>query len=268
MNLIRNTSSIALFLCLLLILSCSTAPLTQRSQLTLIPTTQLMQLSLSSYQETMNGSKLSNDPKEVDLVVRVGKRLAAATEQYLKDHQLPYENYEWEFNVIDDDETVNAWCMPGGKIAVYTGLLPVAENDTGLAVVMGHEIAHAIANHGNERMSHSLLAELGGAALSVALEKQPAKTKELYLQAYGAVGQVGVLLPYSRLHESEADRIGLTLMAMAGYDPREAVPFWERMNEMGGQRTLELLSTHPAPENRINNIKEYLPEALAVYQEK
>jgi len=156
--------------------------------------------------------------------------------------------------------------MPGGKIAVYTGILPIAQNDNGLAVVMGHEIAHAIANHGSERLSQSLLVELGGAALSVALQEQPAKTKELFSLAYGAGSQVGILLPYSRLHESEADRIGLTIMALAGYDPREAIPFWQRMNQVGGQNPPEFLSTHPAPDSRIANIERFLPEAMALYQ--
>ncbi|MFB3785503.1 MAG: M48 family metallopeptidase [bacterium] len=250
----------------LALFACAVTPLTHRQQLALIPESQLVQLSMTSYKETLGKAKISQDSKEVEPVVRVGKRLAAATEQYLKTQGYSTENYSWEFNVIKDDNTVNAWCMPGGKIAVYTGILPITRDDTGLAVVMGHEIAHAVANHGSERLSQSLLVELGGAALSVALQQQPAKTQELFMQAYGAGSQVGVLLPYDRLHESEADRIGLTLMALAGYDPRESVPFWQRMNQVGGQRPPEFLSTHPAPESRIANIQQYIPEAMAYYK--
>ncbi len=250
----------------LMLYACAVTPLTQRQQLSLIPESQLIQLSLSSYRETISKLKIATDPNEVEPVVRVGKRLAAATEQYLQSQGYSTASYSWEFNVIKDDKTINAWCMPGGKIAVYTGILPIAQNDNGLAVVMGHEIAHAIANHGSERLSQSLLVELGGAALSVALQEQPAKTKELFSLAYGAGSQVGILLPYSRLHESEADRIGLTIMALAGYDPREAIPFWQRMNQVGGQNPPEFLSTHPAPDSRIANIERFLPEAMALYQ--
>jgi len=160
--------------------------------------------------------------------------------------------------LIKDDKTANAWVMPGGKAAVYTGILPYTRNETGLAVVLGHEVAHAIAGHGNERMSQGLLAQMGGAALSVALAENSPATQNLFMQAYGAGATVGLLLPYSRLHESEADRIGLTLMARAGYDPREAVPFWERMNKKGERRPPEFLSSHPAPSTRIANIKKYL----------
>jgi len=156
--------------------------------------------------------------------------------------------------------------MPGGKAAVYTGILPYTQNETGLAVVLGHEVAHALADHGNERMSEALVANMGGMALSVALSRQPQQTQQLFMTVYGAGANVGFLLPYSRLHESEADRIGLTLMARAGYDPREAIPFWERMGKQEGQRPPQFLSTHPAPEIRIADIKKYLPEALPYYE--
>jgi predicted Zn-dependent protease len=200
----------------------------------------------------------------------VGARIARATEELMRERGLEEDlkNYKWEFNLIEDDKTVNAWCMPGGKVAFYTGILPITRNETGIAVVMGHEIAHAIAKHGNERMSQGLLTQLGGAALSVALSTQPAATSNLFMTAYGVGAQVGFLLPYSRVHESEADRIGLILMAKAGYDPREAVPFWRRMNEKGGARPPELLSTHPAPETRIKQIEALLPEALKYYRGK
>ncbi len=262
----RNYKYIPLLL-IILIAACATAPLTERRQLILLPNSQLVQLSLQSYQEVLKNAKIVTDPKLRAPIVRVGKRLAAATEQYLRSQGLPTDHYDWEFTLIKDDDTINAWAMPGGKIAFYTGILPITQSDKGIAVVMGHEIAHAIANHGNERLSQGLLIELGGAALSYALEEQPQKTKDMFLQAYGVGSQVGVLLPYNRMQESEADRIGLTLMAMAGYDPREAIPFWQRMNQAsGGNQPPELLSTHPAPYSRIENIKKYLPEAMPIYQ--
>ncbi len=193
---------------------------------------------------------------------------APAIREYLEANGLSTSQYEWEFTVIQDDQTVNAWAMPGGKVAVYTGILPIAQGDAGLAVVMSHEIAHAVARHGNERMTQGLLVDLGGLAISEALQKQPEQTRGLFLASYGVGTQIGALLPYSRLHESEADRIGLTLMARAGYDPREAIPFWQRMNQTGGPRPPEFLSTHPAPASRIANIETYLPEALALYSER
>ena len=248
------------------IVNCGTVPLTGRKQLTLIPESDLTQMSFDSYKQVLKESKLSNDPKQVNMVRRVGRNLANATEQYLTEQGYSTSEYKWEFNVIKDDNTINAWCMPGGKIAIYTGILPIAQNDAGLAVVMGHEIAHAVAKHGNERMSQGLLVQFGGIALSEALSSKPSETRDLYLMSYGVGAQVGAVLPYSRLHESEADRIGLTLMAMAGYDPHEAVPFWERMNNVGGSRPPAFLSTHPAPSKRIEKIKEHLPEAMARYE--
>ena len=268
----RSGKIISSLFCLVLagvLLGCATVPMTGRQQLTLIPNNELTAMSLQSYQQVLKGSRLSEDSKQVEWVRRVGNRLAQATENYLKDQGLSISEYQWEFNLIQDDEQINAWCMPGGKVAVYTGILPIARDDDGLAVVMGHEIAHAIAKHGNERMSQQLIVQLGGVALSEALRKQPARTQELFMTSYGAGTQVGALLPYSRLHESEADRIGLIIMAMAGFDPRQAVPFWERMNQAsGGQRPPEFLSTHPAPQSRIANINQHLPEALAIYNSR
>jgi predicted Zn-dependent protease len=251
---------------LCLFMGCATVPLTGRRQLALIPNSQLVSMSMDSYQQVLRESTLSNDPAQVATVRGVGVRLADAAEKYLQAHGYSTAEYQWEFNVIKDDDTVNAWCMPGGKVAVYTGILPIARDDNGLAVVMGHEIAHAIANHGNERMSEQLLVQLGGAALSVALEEQPQRTRDLFMLSYGAGSQLGMVLPHSRGHEAEADRIGLTLMAMAGYDPRAAIPFWQRMNSTGGARPPEFLSTHPAPQSRIDNIRSCLPEAMAHYR--
>lgn len=247
---------------------CATVPLTERSQLALVSNDQLVQLGAASYQEVLQTSELSKDAEAVAMVNRVGTRLARATEDYLASLNYPVRNFAWEFNLIEDDATVNAWCLPGGKVAVYTGLLPVAANETGLAVVMGHEIAHVVANHGNERLSESLLVEFGGQALAAAMQQRPAQTQNMFMTAYGLASQTGVLLPHSRQQESEADRIGLTLMAVAGYDPREAVGLWQRMAALddGGSRAANFLSTHPAPAQRIENIQAHLPEALAIYR--
>jgi predicted Zn-dependent protease len=260
---------IILALCSLLA-ACATVPLTERRSLHLVSDSELLSLSVDQYTKTLKESKLSQDPQKVQMVKKVGEKIAQATADLLKEKGLESEiqNYHWEFTLIDDPKTVNAWCMPGGKVAVYTGILPIAGGETGLAVVMGHEIAHAIAKHGNERMSQGLLVQLGGVGLSVALGTNAGLTQDIFMQAYGAATQVGVLLPYSRLQESEADHIGLILMAKAGYDPREAIPFWERMNKEGGSRPPEFLSTHPAPKSRIDNIKALIPEAMKYYRGK
>lgn len=262
---------IALLLAVVILLpACSTVPVTGRSGLHLVPESQLLTLSFQQYEEVLKKSELSQDPEKVAMVRRVGFRIAEATEAFLKEsgYEESLGKYEWEFNLIKDDDTANAWVMPGGKAAVYTGILKYTQNEAGLAVVLGHEVAHAIADHGNERMSQQLLAQMGGMALAVALASQPGETQALAMAAFGAGTAVGILLPYSRLHESEADQIGLILMARAGYDPREAVPFWERMNEDPGKRPPELLSTHPAPETRIENIKSHIPEAMKYYRGK
>ncbi len=258
---------VCLFSGLLSLAGCVTSPVTGRSQLQLIPAGMLNQLAVEQYQQVISETKKSENTEQVTLVAHVGERLVQATNQYIEEIGESTEDYQWEFTVIQDDETVNAWCMPGGKVAVYTGILPLTQDDAGLAVVMGHEFAHALANHGNERMSQALLVQLGGVALSVALEKQPDQTRDLFLQSYGAIGQVGFLLPFSRKHEYEADRIGLDLMARAGYDPRAAVPFWERMRDKGGgKRPPVFLSTHPVAEDRIAAIQQHMPEALALYE--
>ncbi len=253
---------------LLIILSCTTVPVTGRSSLHILPDSEVMTMSFEQYSEVLKKSKLSNDANKVQMVRRVGTRIARASEEFMRDAGMESEikNFQWEFNLIQDDKTVNAWCMPGGKVGVYTGILPVTRDETGLAVVMGHEVGHAIAKHGNERMSQGLLAQLGAAGLSVALSTQPGPTSDIFMAAYGVGTNVGILLPYSRIHESEADRIGLSLMARAGYDPRAAVPFWQRMSEKGGSKPPEFLSTHPAPETRIKQIEALIPEAMRYYR--
>jgi predicted Zn-dependent protease len=273
----RNTASdtilrgFAAFLVFALLIACAEVPITHRQSLQLLPESQLVTLSLQEYDKVLKKSKLSNDQQQVQMVRRVGANIAKAAEAFLTEAgmQSQIKNFKWEFNLIVDDKVANAWVMPGGKAAVYTGILPYTQDETGLAVVLGHEVAHAIAGHGNERMSQGLLAQMGGVALSVALSQNSTETRGLFMQAYGAGASVGLLLPYSRLHESEADRIGLTLMARAGYDPRQALPFWERMNKQGERRSpesLSFLSTHPAPATRIANIKKYIPEAMPYYR--
>jgi predicted Zn-dependent protease len=270
-NTIRSNARLRIllagFFLSVLLAACAEVPLTQRQGLHLVPQSELLQMSFQQYDKVLKESKLSQDTEKVQAVKRVGKKIAVAAEQFLKDSGLSGDltNYKWEFNLIEDDKTVNAWCMPGGKVAVYTGILPYTQDENGLAVVIGHEVAHAIANHGNERMSQGLLMQMGGMALSVALKDQPKQTTNLYMMAYGLGAGIGILLPYSRLHETEADQIGLMFMARAGYDPNGAVTFWERMNAKSGSRPPEFLSTHPAPETRIAEIKAFIPEAMPYY---
>jgi predicted Zn-dependent protease len=270
--LMRNRMSLRRMFWLVLLAAivwgCAEVPITGRQSLHLVPESELLTLSLQQYNDVLQKSKLSTDKQQVAMVRRVGDRVAKAAESFLAEsgHKDLIKNYQWQFNLIEDDKTVNAWVMPGGKAAVYTGILPFTKDETGLAVVLGHEVGHALANHGNERMSQELLANMGGMALSVAVSSQPQMTQELAMAAFGAGASIGVLLPYSRLQESEADHIGLILMARAGYDPREAVPFWQRMNKAPGSRPPELLSTHPAPETRIADIKALIPEAMVYYR--
>jgi predicted Zn-dependent protease len=253
---------------LLLIVSCAEVPITHRHSLHLVPDSELMTLSYQQYNQVLHKSRLSTDSQEVAMVRRVGGRIARAAETFLREAGQgdTIQNYHWEFNLIEDENTVNAWVMPGGKAAVYSGILRYSQDETGLAVVLGHEVGHAIAGHGNERMSQGLLAQLGGMALSVALSTEPQQAQSLFMTAYGAGASLGILLPFSRLEESEADHIGLILMARAGYDPRQAIPFWERMaKQEGHKQPLEFLSTHPATQRRMEDIIKELPEALQYF---
>ena len=263
---IKNIFFIGVFLCF--IGACSTVPITNRSSLQLVPNSELMTMSMKQYGQVLETEKLSDNQEYIDTVRRVGIRIASAAESFLKENGLGNEvaNYKWEFNVIDDDKTANAWAMPGGKIAVYTGILTYTQNDAGLAVVMGHEVAHALANHSNERMSQALLANIGGAALSVAMRGSSEEKASLAALAFGVGTSVGILLPYSRLHESEADRIGMVLMAKAGYNPTEALYFWERMKSSNKSSTPAFLSTHPSDDKRISDIQKHIPEAMQSYK--
>ena len=247
--------------------ACSTVPITGRSQLNLIPGSSMLSMSLQQYDQFLKERKVSSNQEQTATVKRVGANVQRAVERYFESSGFGQHlnDYKWEFNLVEDKQ-VNAWCMPGGKVVVYTGILPVAKSDAGLAVVMGHEIAHAIAEHGNERMSQGLLTQMGGVALSTALSTKTAATQQLWMSVYGVGAQYGAILPYGRMQESEADHLGLIFMAMAGYDPNEAVPFWERMAaQKGGQAPPEFLSTHPSDATRIANIRRLIPEVEQKY---
>ncbi len=257
-------------LCGLLLLqsSCTKVAITGRKQFNLVPNSIMNSMSFESYSEFLSQNKLSDNVGQTQMVKRLGSRIQKAVEQYCAENNLSsrLKGYQWEFNLIED-KSLNAWCMPGGKVVVYTGLLPVTQTEAGLAVVMGHEIAHAFARHGAERMTQSLIVEMGGMALSKALAKSAEKTKNLFMRSYGIGTEVGILLPYSRVHEKEADHLGLIFMAMAGYNPNEAVGFWERMAaSKEGPAPPEILSTHPADSTRIRNIKKLIPEAMKYYR--
>jgi len=251
----------------ILIQACSTVPITGRKQIALIPESNMLSMSLDEYGQFLKENKLSTDAAQTETVKRVGKRIQGAVEAYFAERNLSQQlsGYAWEFNLIESKEA-NAWCMPGGKVVVYTGILPLTRDESGLAVVMGHEIAHAVAKHGQERMSQQLLAQLGGVALTEALQQKPEQTRNLWMGVFGAGVQVGVLLPYSRLHETEADHLGLIFMAMAGYNPNDAVAFWKRMAESAGSKPPEFLSTHPSDETRIRKIEAEIPEAMKYYK--
>lgn len=250
----------------LTVYQCTTVAVTGRKQLSLIPDSQILPLSANQYVEVIQASNLSSNKEQRDLVLGVGQRIQKAVETYFANEGLSSQlkNYKWEYNLIEDDQ-VNAWAMPGGKVAFYTGILPICQDDQGVAVVMGHEIAHAVANHGRERMSQGLVAQLGLSSLQVALGQNPTVTKNLLLQASGAATNLGIMA-FGRNQETEADRLGLIFMSMAGYDPKAAPQFWERMAaRSGGSSTPEFLSTHPSTATRISDLNRAVPEAMQYY---
>lgn len=246
--------------------ACSTVPVTGRSQLNLVSSADMLAMSVAEYDAFLKSHKIvpGSDPRTVR-VKSVGGKIRSAVEQYFRQNNLSLDGYAWEFNLVENAEK-NAWCMPGGKVMVYTGILPLTASEAGLAVVMGHEIAHAVAEHGDERMSQGLVAQLGGLALSQALSQKPQQTQELWMTAFGVGVQYGALLPFSRTQEREADRLGLIFMAMAGYDPNEAIPFWERMAGANQGQPPEFMSSHPSDASRIAGIREYIPEAMRYYK--
>jgi predicted Zn-dependent protease len=252
-----------------LLFACSRNAITGRSQLKLLPEAEVQSMALQEYQTFLTQNKVvsSSTNKDAEMVRRVGQRISSAVEKYYASvgKSKDLEGYKWEYNLVDSKE-INAWCMPGGKIVVYTGLLPVTQNEAALAVVMGHEVSHAIFQHGNTRMSQGLLQQLGGVALSVALANKPSATQELFQSAYGVGSQVAVILPFSRSDELEADHWGINWAAMAGYNPQEAIPLWQRMASSGGQKPPEILSTHPDDGHRIEQLQKFMPEALSYYK--
>lgn len=259
MNLFR-CCTIAL-LASLLLTACTTVPETGRRQVIIVPSGEVMQLSLSEFDKLKQSTPISKDPEQNAMVTRVGQRIASVA-------SLP--NAQWEFVLFDKPEVANAFCLPGGKVGVYSGLLQVTKNEAGLATVVGHEVAHAVARHGEERMSQGLLLQLGGVALSQVIKTRPEAAQQLMQAAYGIGANVGVLLPHSRKQELEADQLGLLYMARAGYDPRESVEFWKRFSaynqEKGGGKPPEFLSTHPVDDRRIAELQEQMPQAVAEYQ--
>ena len=248
--------------------ACATVPVTGRSQMILVPTAIMHSLSFSQYADVLKtGKALPAGDRRAEEVSRVGGRIQGAVERYMQSNGLANElkDYQWAFTTLDEP-VVNAWCMPGGKVAVYTGILPVTQGEAGLAVVMGHEIAHAIARHGSERMSQALLLGLGGLAIDQALKEKSKETRALFAGLYTVGSAVALELPHSRMQESEADKLGLIFMSLAGYDPQEAVPFWERMAlASGGKGPPEFLSTHPSNATRIRQLTALIPEIRKTY---
>jgi predicted Zn-dependent protease len=245
--------------------SCTKNTITGRNQLLLVSDDELLQLSNQQYRSFLSENKVVSGGNDAARITRVGTNISRAITEFAKQKGQTelIKGYAWEFKLVED-KTINAWCMPGGKVVVYTGILPVTEDDNGLAVVMGHEIAHAIAKHGNERMSQGLVQQMGGVALSVAVANKPGPTQDLFMSAYGIGSTVGGTLPFGRKQELEADRWGLIFAALAGYDPNGAVPFWERMAKASGSgsKPPEFLSTHPSDETRIQKVREYAKEAM------
>jgi predicted Zn-dependent protease len=247
--------------------ACYKNPVTGRSSVNLVSEGEMRTLASQQYATFLSQNPpVSGGSRDAEMVQRVGSRIASAVQSYLasKGQSELVSGYQWQFNLVNNSQA-NAWCMPGGKVVVYSGIMPLVQNEAGLATVMGHEIAHAIARHGNERMSQALLAQAGGAALSVAMANKPGQTQGIFNAVYGVGSQLGTLR-YSRKHESEADHMGLIFMAMAGYNPNEAIGFWQRMSSKGGQKPPEILSTHPSDATRVRDIQRSIPEAMTYYK--
>ncbi|MBX3164859.1 MAG: M48 family metallopeptidase [Bacteroidetes bacterium] len=251
----------------LLMYGCHKNAVTGKRSLSLVPENELIGMSVQQYAEFLQQNPpLPDSDERVQMVKRSGTKIQKAVEKYYADKgaSKDLEAFQWEFNVVNSDE-INAWCMPGGKVAVYTGILPVTQDEQSLAVVMGHEVAHAVARHGNQRMSQSMITQFGGAALSTAMGQNPSLTGQLFQQAVGFGSTLGAL-KFSRKHESEADEMGLIFAAMAGYNPEAAITFWQRMANSGGQKPPEILSTHPSDETRIKNLQAFMPTAMKYYK--
>ena len=249
------------------IAGCSVVPITGRKQISILPESEMIAMGLASYEEFMKENPVSSDKVNSTVVKEIGTSISDAVNYFFAANNLESRlaGYQWEYSLVES-KVPNAFCLPGGKVVVYSGILPYTADKNGLAVVISHEIAHAVARHGNERMSQQLLIQLGGVALSEAVKNKPEETRSIYNTVYGIGSQVGVLLPYSREHELEADKLGLIFMALAGYDPQTAVGFWERMSKTGGDKPPEFLSTHPSDASRIRKIRDALPEVMQYYK--
>ena len=250
---------------LAVVISCATNPFTGKKSLNFVSNSELFPTSFQQYGTFLKENKVISGTADSKRVENVGIKIKTAAERWLKANgQAEYlKDYQWDYKLIESKE-VNAWCMPGGKIVVYTGILPITKDEAGLATVMGHEVSHALANHGAQRMSAAQLQQIGAVGVAVATGNQSEEKQKMWQQYYGIGSQVGVMLPFSRSHETEADKIGLTLMAIAGYNPDQAIAFWERMAaNANGNKPPEFLSTHPADATRISNLKKLIPEAKA-----
>ena len=264
----KKISSFSLIFLTVLQFSCQKVPVTGRKQLNLVPNALIQSMAFTEYDSFLTVTHvLPASNFQTQMVRNVGTRIQHAVEEYMNQNSFSKQikNFKWEYNLIDEN-VVNAWCMPGGKVVVYTGLLPVTQNETALAVVLGHEIAHAVARHGNERMSEALLIQMGGLVLEEALKEKKQETQLLFLSLYVVGSSLALSLPNSRMQESEADKLGLIFMSMAGYDPSEAIPFWQRMSSINnGIKLPEFLSTHPSDETRIKKLSALIPEIKAKY---
>lgn len=255
---------VSIFVFALFVCSCSTVPITGRKRVNLVSDAKILPASFAQYEGFLKENALSTNAVKTQEIKDVGKNISMAVDKFMRENGMVTEadSYRWEFNLIEDS-TVNAWCMPGGKVVFYTGILPICENTDGIAAVMGHEIAHAFAKHGQERMTTAYGQQLGGIAVAVGTGNESSEAQLLWNTIYGVGSQVG-MLAYSRTHETEADKLGMVFMIMAGYDPEEAVNVWVRMKEQsGGNAPPEFLSTHPSNDTRIQNLREYLPTAIA-----
>jgi len=260
LRVVAAAQSLSVCVFAVLLVCCATVPETGRHELILIGNDQEMQIGISEFQKLKQSTPINHDAKTNDMVQRVGKRIAAVA---------PLAHAQWEFVVFEDPKTVNAFCLPGGKVGVYTGILRISEDEAGLATVIGHEVSHAVAHHGAERLSQGMLAQFGGEIIGQVINTNSEATRNMIMQAYGLFGAVGVMLPFSRLQESEADHLGLIYMARAGYDPRQAIEFWKRMaaySKQHGSQPIQFLSTHPLDDVRIKQLQADLPKAMAEYQ--
>ena len=258
-------SNLIFVLATMFFLSCSTNPFTGKNTLALVPNSEILPSAFAQYGTFLKENKVITGTSDAIRVVSVGTKIKNAAEKWLNANGYKgyLNDYKWEYNLVDSKE-INAWCMPGGKIVVYSGILPITKDEAGLATVLGHEVSHALANHGQQRMSAGMLQQLGGGITQAAVGNSSAMTQQIAMTAYGATTQYAGMLPFSRSHESEADKIGLILMAIAGYNPEQAVVFWSRMAAAsGGNKPPEFMSTHPSDETRIANLKRLVPEAKA-----